>query len=207
MEGARACKACDPGTHTNSSAADRCVRCDTHEYQGMPGQAECLQCPPHSQSLYQGAISLEDCVCMPGFYRADYLNESGVVCRACPTGAACDGQEVMPRALPGHWASCDNPLLFEECLNELACPGGMTCDTCGANWAGKRCGTCSTNAFWSDKKLCQPCDVSSTVLYLLFFLLVCAVALVFYRFAHYAMPARPAQVIDSSSPSLPSAPP
>ena len=176
--GATGCLDCPPG-YSNDAPGSDCKPCPAGSFslwqagectfcKELPGffyqpegmQSLCLPCPANTQNSGSNGVSIDDCVCIAGFWRPD--GQSGAPCVICPEGATCAGgpQQTQPKTIDGYWVSVhDNGTLrgfpfdmsrhavsldlgfldkeiFFRCANQAACKSNNTCaDTWDQNSA------------------------------------------------------------------------
>eukprot|EP01114_Cavostelium_apophysatum_P014275 TRINITY_DN3657_c0_g1_i6.p1 TRINITY_DN3657_c0_g1~~TRINITY_DN3657_c0_g1_i6.p1 ORF type:complete len:1502 (-),score=352.50 TRINITY_DN3657_c0_g1_i6:67-4572(-) len=148
------CEQCEVGTFANSTGSAACVFCPAGFYVSVRGSTDCVECPQHMTTVFPGAFSKEDCVCLKGYY----LSKSG--CLACPEGGSCPGGSLRPVPAPGYWSSKEDPMNFLRCLNPNACSGGEA-GTCAGNFVGRLCSDCADGYYPADNT-CKRCEKSST---------------------------------------------
>lgn len=96
------------------------------------------QCDVDTSTSLAGATRAAQCVCLPGFFRAEgsvvrFANETK--CRGCPANAYCEGAQAPPRAQQGFQRDAHDPLLFHACPNSDACEGHMHARACALSVA------------------------------------------------------------------------
>jgi hypothetical protein len=119
--GSLACEPCPAGTYASAPGARGCSKCDDVSYQSDTAAASCLPCPdntrrygvPTNAELAAAGsnasaprtfgVRRTECLCLPGFWLPEAVNQSGVgglACLACPEGATCagfaDGEQTIP---------------------------------------------------------------------------------------------------------------
>ena len=148
ISGASTCMACDAGHFCNRPGCASCTACSSRSWQNSTSASTCILCPVHSEATTDGATSVTDCVCMPGYYRRDGL--PGKECYTCPTGGICPGGSYSPLAeqgVYGDWSIVDvdvedspeaalelDKTLFRQCSILDHCTNDLQCTVEGIDF-------------------------------------------------------------------------
>ena len=166
-----ACEMCAAGSFAPHSAMTACETCPADTFSNL-GSAQCVNCSAHEFST-PGADSVEDCLCVAGFFRpagfdasacapcalgffrnATHAQDSGsLACRPCPAGfstlsvatVSADGCQPCPA---GTYAADRGEL-------------GVACVQCGGHAQSERgtVGSCRCDAgFEPADEACKQCD-------------------------------------------------
>ena len=150
--GAESCK-CDPGYEpVDSSIPSTCKTCALNYFKSSVGDVQCTACPNTTVTEFQGADSLDSCVC-PAGYHFDYIDD--ISCLLCQPGTyktglsrqqTCDSCKDHSTSEPGS----DDP---SDCL---CIPGygdvNGTCEICAVGYqkestGNEACTECAVNTF------------------------------------------------------------
>ena len=158
------CVACLPGSYLNY-ANDQCLTCETGKYQPRLASASCLSCPPNSTNPNTGSVSIENCLCLPGFYR---LYDE---CVPCQRGTVKAGTSNTLSCSPCPPGTSSDKLASTQCV---ACPvntlqpdeGQASCLQCPGNSSSTPGSTspvdCLCNpGFYTDN--CTDCQMDTHV--------------------------------------------
>lgn len=166
--GTTECRQCPRGYAAGEKGQTQCKRCLHGSYASSVGSATCQQCLDHQTTVFNGAESVNECICGEG----TYLKLDGT-CARCPRTMFCapNSKESIlmsfasnltvssnlqyPRLLAGYWASVTDPFSVYLCWDENACPGGPP-GTCGPQMEGVACGLCK-EGYFRDGKKCAEC--------------------------------------------------
>ena len=148
ISGASTCLPCNAGHFCNRPGCASCTACSARSWQNSTSASTCVLCPDHSEATTDGAKSVKDCVCVPGYYRRDGL--PGKECYACPTGGICPGGSYSPLAeqgVYGDWTIVDfdvedsleaalelDSTLFRQCSILDHCTNDLQCTVEGIDF-------------------------------------------------------------------------
>lgn len=94
-------------------------------------------------------------ICQAGFYNLD----PGSSCVPCPTGAVCEGRNIMfPKA--GYWRPSNSTDLFFKCPNENSCLSGdinNLIGICDKGYYGNMCQICEHGYSRTSEHYCSKC--------------------------------------------------
>lgn len=114
------CVLCSTGTVAPFPGSP-CSACDDRHYADEEGLSECKACPDYSRAAAAGAVSVLECLCLPGFYR----RSDSSPCEACSRGAVCEGGTMGPWPSAAGW--CRDGADYYRCCGG-SCPLGI--DVC-----------------------------------------------------------------------------
>ena len=173
-------ESCGPGTWCAGGAQFLCEQGYYNPTYEASSQSSCIMCPLRSTTLRQGATSIEECICIPGYYN----NLTYGVCIPCPVGTLCPDAGVTLLTLPlkkGYYRASALSTDVRKCADAATncssatttvceytssgCRGGSNFDTyCAPGLSGRFCMLCNndTDVFYeraSDHEVasCKPC--------------------------------------------------
>ena len=139
-----------PNTVVGAPQTTTNVQCQVGYYKDRHGDGSCYSCPTGTSTSGVGAVSLQSCLCKPGWSRMgsliwsrgclpcppDTFTESltpqgGDMCRACPPNETTFGQEGMSacacrwgmmRVAPQTCAPCPANTYCRPCMESETCP-------------------------------------------------------------------------------------
>ena len=142
------------------------VDCAENTYNNETGQdfaTACKLCPLNSYTVNVSSTSIDDCVCVAGFY--DSIIGHGVDCAICPVGTNCEGGATLDklpittgyfrlnnmtidvRRCPDADSNCSTNFGQPECLSSSGCVGGTDMDrVCAPTLSGTFCQTCDRSS-------------------------------------------------------------
>ena len=85
------CSPCGPGFITRHVASTSCFRCKVGTYR--LNETQCVKCPGRKTTAYQGAATIEECVCPAETYLADGLRDE--MDQHLPSGSCVDCGEGL----------------------------------------------------------------------------------------------------------------
>jgi hypothetical protein len=89
LNGSSQCVPCGKGYYSAQKGSTQCQACPQNTFgvsEVSPSEAACEACPDHSRTTSTASITVDQCICESGFYKA------GGDCVECPVGALCEGQ-------------------------------------------------------------------------------------------------------------------
>mmetsp|Transcript_115386 Transcript_115386/g.337379 ORF Transcript_115386/g.337379 Transcript_115386/m.337379 type:complete len:1110 (+) Transcript_115386:55-3384(+) len=169
--GATACEQCQPGEAAPGTGREACERCPRGRYGTVSGLAECDACPPAFSTAFQGATSVENCICPEGLFRSMHARDTCSECMVgmtCPTGSDELGyvpehaaeHPTVPLLKEGFWASAEDPMQVYACESLFRCPGGRPGESCAGRLEGQGCSTCEDGHYWTGER-CRPCSANA----------------------------------------------
>lgn len=111
------CQLCSAGSFARLPGSS-CSACDDRHYADEEGLSECKACPDYSRAAGVGAISVLECLCLPGFYR----RSDSSPCEACSRGTVCKGGTMGPWPSAAGW--CRDGADYYRCCGQ-SCPLGV----------------------------------------------------------------------------------
>jgi hypothetical protein len=151
-KGSSNCSNCNSGTYADTAGNPECLKCWTGFYQEEVESTMCLKCRPNAVTVDMGAISVQECVCEPGYF--DCTTAGAEICKLdecneCPFDASCDQAETLEslQAKRGFWRAVNHTKTFYQCSNFDACKGGRIHSSnrdsqCNVGYVGVRCELC-----------------------------------------------------------------
>ena len=85
------CSPCGPGFSTRHVASTSCFRCKVGTYR--LNETQCVKCPGRKTTAYQGAATMQECVCPAETYLADGLRDE--MDEHLPSGSCVDCGEGL----------------------------------------------------------------------------------------------------------------
>ena len=154
------CPLCQAGTFAVTTGQTMCTRCPVGSLTGDKGATACSSCQDHlkdSSTLFQGANSPADCICMVGSYKGDPLlgTNRGV---KCTEDMLCDeARQVKPKQDKGYYIDSKktDQVSVYRCRNQLECPSGDA-GACAKGRTGVGCGNCVGNHYKATGGKCLP---------------------------------------------------
>ena len=143
------CVACLPGKFRDSLSSPGCSVCPIGTHAIPNGSIlTCTACPPNMTTANNASISLADCLCKPGFYRADRTDP--LSCRPC---------------LPGTYSDSAGPYPCDPCKSGAYSEdsGASSCTACSAGFITLQQGSSSHTGCICDQGYelasgtCVPC--------------------------------------------------
>lgn len=175
--GNAACPLCEAGSFSAGTGATACVSCPENTYAPDLGTSVCSGCPDFSVSP-EGSSAVDQCLCLPGFYR------DGDACVACAHGSykTTTANEACQACGVGYYTSSTGETAPEACLlspadhyvqagQSLAChdnsqsaPGSVGLASClcnsGFTKTDSACTACATGTYKEavGDQACTPCS-------------------------------------------------
>ena len=165
------------------------VDCGENSYNNETGKTTavaCKLCPLNSYTANTSSTSIDDCLCLAGFY--DSIAGHGVDCKVCPVGTECGGGATIDRLplstgyfrldnttidvrrCPDADSNCSTNFGMSECVSTSGCVGGTDVKTmCADTLDGTFCQTCdrssgelvyyvkATGGAGGEVATCKPC--------------------------------------------------
>ena len=141
--GQASCTPCATGSATALLGSTECTECAQGEYAGGIGTVACTACPAFSTTAAAGAMSVDECECLAGFF---LLTEGGVSsCQECSN--VLDFSTALPGTASADDCVCERGYFLEANATQRRCvacdPALMDCSVEGitvANMPIKRGG-------------------------------------------------------------------
>lgn len=113
--GNEGCELCAVGKYAGSSGATTCTDCPTDTFMASAGASVCTVCPDSSVSE-AASSSIEQCLCLPGFYR------DGDACVACAFGTykTTTANEACEACSAGYYTASTGETAADACLLSAA---------------------------------------------------------------------------------------
>ncbi|KEP66249.1 UNVERIFIED_CONTAM: kringle domain-containing protein [Hammondia hammondi] len=133
------------------------------DYKGVVSNTPGQRCPSGSSTQSTGSVSLEDCICTPGYYFSDATGE----CTECPVGYYCPGgrdtltaSHTMPVQCP---AETNTRGTMSATSAECVCDKGYYRFSSQVNSGDIVCRPCPANSFkdWVGNDVCKACSENS----------------------------------------------
>jgi hypothetical protein len=167
-KGSFTCSNCNSGTYAKTAGYPECLECLTGFYQEEDEGTMCLKCRPNALTVGTGAISVQECVCEPGYF--DCTTAGAEICKLdecneCPFHASCDQAETLEslQAKRGFWRAVNHTNVFHQCPNLDACKGGRIHSSnrdsqCNVGYVGVRCELCDYESGYAIHRPSNKCS-------------------------------------------------
>ncbi|CBZ52831.1 hypothetical protein NCLIV_026200 [Neospora caninum Liverpool] len=133
------------------------------DYKGIVSNTPGEKCPSGSSTQTTGNVSLEDCICTPGYYFSSASGE----CTACPVGFYCPGgrdsltaSHTMPVQCP---PETNTRGTMSATAGECVCDKGYYRFSSQVNSGDIVCRPCPANSYkdWVGNDVCKACSENS----------------------------------------------
>ena len=161
---------CGFGSYQASDGS--CIPCPIGQYKDSLFENECRKCStsyPLSTTLKIGTVSVDDCICEPGYWLIS-THEDNVEkkCSLCPDGVECSTYGVSQENVvlqKGYWRTSLNSSNVSPCESStIACSGGNGTDLCADGYEGPYCSLCADGYSYSVfLGGCKQCDDKANV--------------------------------------------
>ena len=161
---------CGFGSYQASDGS--CIPCPIGQYKDSLFENKCSKCSSlytFSTTLKIGTVSVDDCVCEPGYWLiSTHEDDVEKKCSICPDGVECSTYGVSQESAvlqKGYWRTSLNSSNVSPCESStIACSGGNGTDLCAVGYEGPYCSLCADGYSYSVfLGGCKQCDDKANV--------------------------------------------